>query len=182
MALFAPAKNPISPLRSMKGDHVGVRVPDYDAALAWYTEKLDFRLTATTEAVGLKWAFLAPADDDSFHIELAAGPGGPGPSGIRRTWRQPSPARLAPLVPAGRQHRGHDYGTGTSRRQDRRRSARIRTQSTARRVLRRSVAQSVRDHPGRVKDRLKSLPRLGRRVPRAIWCPGRNATAMSRSV
>jgi glyoxylase I family protein len=59
----------------MRGDHAGLRVPDFDAAVAWYQEKLDFRLTATTEAVGLKWAFLAPAADDSFQIELAGGPG-----------------------------------------------------------------------------------------------------------
>ncbi|MGH2940139.1 MAG: VOC family protein [Solirubrobacterales bacterium] len=72
---MAAEKNPSSPLASMKGHHVGLRVPDLDAALTWYSEKLDFRLTASTEAAGLTWAFLAPADDDSFLIELAAGPG-----------------------------------------------------------------------------------------------------------
>ncbi|AWB25770.1 MULTISPECIES: VOC family protein [Alphaproteobacteria] len=75
MALFSPPRKPSSPLASMRGDHAGVRVPDFDAAVAWYTEKLDFRLTATTEAVGLKWGFLAPPDDDDFQIEIAAGPG-----------------------------------------------------------------------------------------------------------
>jgi hypothetical protein len=29
-------------------------VPDLDAAIAWYAANLDFRLTATTEAAGLK--------------------------------------------------------------------------------------------------------------------------------
>jgi len=39
-----PPQNPASPFASFDGHHVGVRVPDYDAALAWYTEKLDFRV------------------------------------------------------------------------------------------------------------------------------------------
>jgi catechol 2,3-dioxygenase-like lactoylglutathione lyase family enzyme len=59
----------------MRGDHAGLRVPDFDAAVAWHQEKLDFRLTATAEAVGLKWPLLAPAADDSFQIESAGGPG-----------------------------------------------------------------------------------------------------------
>lgn len=75
MARFATARQPGSVFASMKGDHAGVRVPDLDAAIAWYTANLDFRLTATTEASGLKWAFLAPPNDDGFSIELAAGPG-----------------------------------------------------------------------------------------------------------
>ncbi|QGY32927.1 hypothetical protein CUN67_28765 (plasmid) [Pantoea cypripedii] len=36
---------------------------------------LDFRLTGKTEGAGLTWAFLAPENNDSFQIELAAGPG-----------------------------------------------------------------------------------------------------------
>ncbi|GAX56257.1 hypothetical protein SO3561_07824 [Streptomyces olivochromogenes] len=39
-----PPKNPSSPFSSFHGHHVGIRVPDYDAAKAWYTEKLDFRV------------------------------------------------------------------------------------------------------------------------------------------
>lgn len=75
MPLFFPATNPLNPLASMRGDHVGVRVPDLHAALAWYSEKLDFRFMGSTEGAGLTWAFIAPANDDSFMIELAAGPG-----------------------------------------------------------------------------------------------------------
>jgi catechol 2,3-dioxygenase-like lactoylglutathione lyase family enzyme len=59
----------------MRGDHAGLRVPDLAAALDWYRDKLDFRLTATLEAAGLEWAFLAPAAAADFQIELAAGPG-----------------------------------------------------------------------------------------------------------
>jgi hypothetical protein len=29
-----------SPFASMKIEHVGIRVPDFDAAVAWYSEKL----------------------------------------------------------------------------------------------------------------------------------------------
>ena len=75
MPIFSTAKNPASPFASLSGDHACVRVPDYEAALAWYRDVLDFRLTASTEAVGLTWAMLAPADTDDFQIELAAGPG-----------------------------------------------------------------------------------------------------------
>ncbi|WP_337182442.1 VOC family protein [Shinella sp.] len=75
MPLFSPAPDVSSPFASMGGDHVGVRVADYDAAVAWYKEKLDFRLMGKTEASGVIWAFLAPPNDDRFMIELAAGPG-----------------------------------------------------------------------------------------------------------
>src|SRR5262249_5418965 len=46
-----------------------------DAALKWYKEVLDFRRTRTVEAMGLTFAFIAPPNDDSFEIELVAGPG-----------------------------------------------------------------------------------------------------------
>jgi catechol 2,3-dioxygenase-like lactoylglutathione lyase family enzyme len=75
MPLFSPPTNPASPFASMKGDHAGVRVPDLEAALTWYREKLDFRFTGSTVAAGLTWAFVAPPNDDGFQIELAAGPG-----------------------------------------------------------------------------------------------------------
>lgn len=39
-----PPKNPTSPFASFGGHHVGIRVPDYEAAKAWYTQKLDFRV------------------------------------------------------------------------------------------------------------------------------------------
>jgi catechol 2,3-dioxygenase-like lactoylglutathione lyase family enzyme len=64
-----------SPFASWRGDHAGIRVPDFDAAVAWYTQKLDFRLTQSCVIGGLTFAFLAPAFDDRFSIELLAGPG-----------------------------------------------------------------------------------------------------------
>jgi catechol 2,3-dioxygenase-like lactoylglutathione lyase family enzyme len=67
--------DPSSPFASWKGDHVGIRVPDFDAAAAWYTSKLDFRLTHTMPLGEKTLAFLSPAADESFRIEFIAGPG-----------------------------------------------------------------------------------------------------------
>jgi lactoylglutathione lyase/glyoxylase I family protein len=68
-----PPKNPASPFASFGGHHVGVRVPDYNAAKAWYTEKLDFRVLHEWPFGDLLLAYLSPANDDDFHIELLAG-------------------------------------------------------------------------------------------------------------
>jgi len=67
--------NPSSPFASWKGDHVGIRVPDFDAAAAWYTTALDFRVVRQMQLGEKTLAFLSPANDDSFHIEFIAGPG-----------------------------------------------------------------------------------------------------------
>jgi glyoxylase I family protein len=69
-----PAKNPASPFASFGGHHVGVRVPDYEAAKNWYTEKLDFRVLQEWPYGDLQLAYLSPAADDDFHLELLAGP------------------------------------------------------------------------------------------------------------
>jgi catechol 2,3-dioxygenase-like lactoylglutathione lyase family enzyme len=63
------------PFPSWKIDHAAIRVPDFDAAVAWYTEKLDFHLKRSLPLAGLTFALLSPAADDSFGIELLAGPG-----------------------------------------------------------------------------------------------------------
>jgi lactoylglutathione lyase/glyoxylase I family protein len=68
-----PPKNPSSPFASFRGHHVGVRVPDYDAAKAWYVEKLDFRVLQEWPYGDLRLAYLSPANDDDFHVELLAG-------------------------------------------------------------------------------------------------------------
>lgn len=58
-----------------KVDHAALRVPDYDAAISWYTEKLNFKLRKQVSLAGLTFAFLSPAGDDDFVFELLAGPG-----------------------------------------------------------------------------------------------------------
>jgi glyoxylase I family protein len=64
-----------SPFASMKINHSAIRVPDFDTAVAWYAEKLDFQLRQSVPLAGFTFAFLYPAADDSFHFELLAGPG-----------------------------------------------------------------------------------------------------------
>jgi catechol 2,3-dioxygenase-like lactoylglutathione lyase family enzyme len=63
------------PFSSLKVNHSAIRVPDFDAAVAWYVEKLDFQLRQSAAVAGLTFGFLYPAMDDSFHFELMAGPG-----------------------------------------------------------------------------------------------------------
>ncbi|WP_158792099.1 VOC family protein [Granulicella sp. L60] len=62
-------------LASLKINHAAIRVPDFDAAIAWYADKLDFRSKQTVSVAGLSFGFLYPAGDDGFHFELMAGPG-----------------------------------------------------------------------------------------------------------
>jgi lactoylglutathione lyase/glyoxylase I family protein len=65
-----PALHPTSPFASMKGRHVAVRVPDFEIAKRWYVEKLDFRVLHEWPFADEKLAYLAPAGDDLFWIEL----------------------------------------------------------------------------------------------------------------
>ena len=65
-----PAHNTTSPFASMKGHHVAVRVPDFEAAKRWYVEKLDFRVIHEWPFGDLQLAYLAPATDDHFYVEL----------------------------------------------------------------------------------------------------------------
>jgi catechol 2,3-dioxygenase-like lactoylglutathione lyase family enzyme len=64
-----------SPFASLKINHTAIRVPDFDTAVGWYADKLDFRLKQSVSVAGLTFGFLYPDGDDSFHFELMAGPG-----------------------------------------------------------------------------------------------------------
>lgn len=68
-----PALNPNSALAGISGNHVGIRVPDYAAAIKWYTEKLDFRVIHEWDYADEKLAYLAPANTNGFWIEILAG-------------------------------------------------------------------------------------------------------------
>lgn len=70
-----PPAHKSSPFASWKGDHSGIRVPDFEAAATWYREVLDFRVIQTMPLGEKTFAFLSPAADDSFRIEFIAGPG-----------------------------------------------------------------------------------------------------------
>ena len=68
-----PAKNSKSPFADLQGNHVAVRVPDFEKALRWYVEKLDFRVVHEWPFADEKLAYIAPANDDNFTVELLAG-------------------------------------------------------------------------------------------------------------
>lgn len=91
-----PVTNPNSPLAQLQGGHVAVRVPDLQASIRWYVEKLDFRVLHQWPFGELNLAYLAPANDDNFWVELL-GDGTPG--------AQPEFADLnESLHPAGYHH------------------------------------------------------------------------------
>lgn len=69
-----PPQNSASPFASFRGHHVGLRVQDFEAARDWYVEKLDFRVLHSWAGLGLSWAYLSPAADDEFHLEIMGGP------------------------------------------------------------------------------------------------------------
>ena len=74
MADFVPPpKNSASPFADMKGHHVAVRVPDRATAVAWYVEKLDFRVIAEWPYADEDLAYVAPATDDHFYVEILGG-------------------------------------------------------------------------------------------------------------
>ncbi|OUJ73316.1 hypothetical protein BXP70_15760 [Hymenobacter crusticola] len=76
----------------MRAAHVGLRTPDYEGTIRWYTEKLGFRLLQQWTVGDLQLAFLAPANDDAFWLEVLSG-------GIPNT--QPAPSHL---ISSGFQH------------------------------------------------------------------------------
>lgn len=73
-----PPTNYASPLASIRGNHVALRVPDYEAAKRWYAETLDFRLIHEWPYGDLRLAYMAPATDDQFWVEILGG-GSPEP-------------------------------------------------------------------------------------------------------
>src|SRR4051794_843985 len=75
MPTTSPTVNTSSPFASWKSEHAGIRVPDFGAAVAWYTEKLDFRLTHSWPMGDKTFGFISPAADDTFSFEFLAGPG-----------------------------------------------------------------------------------------------------------
>ena len=76
MSTTSPAVNTSSPFASWKFEHSAFRVPDLEAAVAWYTEKLDLRLMNSSPLGDKIYGFMiAPASKADFIIELIAGPG-----------------------------------------------------------------------------------------------------------
>ncbi|MDX8525257.1 VOC family protein [Mesorhizobium sp. MSK_1335] len=74
MANFAlPTRNTNSAFADMRGHHVALRVRDLAVAKTWYVEKLDFRVVHEWPFADEQLAYLAPANDDNFMIELLGG-------------------------------------------------------------------------------------------------------------
>jgi lactoylglutathione lyase/glyoxylase I family protein len=99
-----PRQESRQPLRVLRGHHVGVRVPDYEAAKNWYTEKLT-RVLQEWPYGDLQLAF-SPAADDDFHLNRW-------PARFRTsnpsltTSGEPGVRRLPALLPPRRQRRRH---------------------------------------------------------------------------
>lgn len=68
-----PAKNSASPFADMRGHHVAVRTPSLAEALAFYVDKLDFRVVAQWDYADEQLAYLAPPTDDRFYVEVLGG-------------------------------------------------------------------------------------------------------------
>ena len=75
MSTTSPALNNASPFASWKVGHAGIDVPDFEAAIAWYTEKLNFRLKHSWPMGEKTFGMISPAGDDRFSLEVIGGPG-----------------------------------------------------------------------------------------------------------
>lgn len=77
-----PAHDTASAFADMRGHHVAIRTPSLDEAKAFYVGKLDFRVVAEWDYADEKLAYLAPATDDHFYIEILGG-GEPTPVDVK---------------------------------------------------------------------------------------------------
>src|SRR5215475_11356856 len=68
-----PALNNASPFADMRGHHVAIRTPNLETAKRWYVEKLDFRIIAEWPYADEDLAYVAPATDDHFYVEILGG-------------------------------------------------------------------------------------------------------------
>lgn len=73
-----PAPNTHSFFASMRGHHMAVRVPDFEAEKHFFVEKLDFRVVHEWPYADQQLAYVAPPNDDHFYVEILGG-GTPGP-------------------------------------------------------------------------------------------------------
>src|SRR5262245_8851824 len=73
-----PPANTSSPFSDVRGHHVALRVPQFEASKRWFIDKLDFRLVFEWPSGDRTVAYLAPANDDGFWIEIL-GDGSPAP-------------------------------------------------------------------------------------------------------
>ena len=79
---FPPAHNTGSAFADIRGHHVAIRTPSLQDAKYFYVGKLDFRVVAEWDYADEKLAYLAPASDDHFYIEILGG-GEPAPVDVK---------------------------------------------------------------------------------------------------
>jgi catechol 2,3-dioxygenase-like lactoylglutathione lyase family enzyme len=76
MSTVSPNVDTSSPFASWKFEHAVIRVPDFDTAVTWYSEKLDFHLTKSSALGDKVYGFMtSPSVEVSFMVELITGPG-----------------------------------------------------------------------------------------------------------
>jgi glyoxylase I family protein len=76
MSTSSPAVASSSPFASWRFEHAAIRVPDFEAGVAWYSDKLDFRLMKSSPLGDKVYgSLIAPAADAIFTVELVAGAG-----------------------------------------------------------------------------------------------------------
>ena len=76
MPTTSPGVDTSSPFASWKFEHAAIRVPDFDTAVTWYIEKLDFRLMKSVSLGDKVYGFMiSPAVEATFIVELITGPG-----------------------------------------------------------------------------------------------------------
>jgi lactoylglutathione lyase len=68
-----PEKNTEGINGKMRAAHVALRTTDYEGTITWYAEKLGFRLLKKWAVGELKLAFMAPANDNNFWLEILNG-------------------------------------------------------------------------------------------------------------
>ncbi len=71
-----PPRVPDSPFATMRPHHTGIRYPDFEDARSFWVDKLDWRVLQTWPYGDLTLAYVLPPDDDGYHLEILAGPGG----------------------------------------------------------------------------------------------------------
>jgi glyoxylase I family protein len=74
-----PPANAASPFSDVRGHHVALRVPDFEASKRWFVEKLDFRVVYEWPFTDQRLAYVAPPHDDHFWVEIL-GDGSPAPA------------------------------------------------------------------------------------------------------
>ena len=62
-----------SPFASARIRHAALRVPDMEASKRWFVEKLDFRVVREWPMDEHRCAWVCPAGDESFHVEIVGG-------------------------------------------------------------------------------------------------------------